>query len=155
MGADDLGPDVKPRHTVTVNSFEMAKTLVTVEQYKVCVDAKACTVPSAGPDCNWGVPGRGKHPVNCVDWQQAQTFSAWEGGRLPTEAEWEYAARSGGRDQKYPWGDSPPTCEKAVFKGCGTGTAPVCSKPAGNTAQGLCDAAGNVWEWMEDRYHPS
>jgi formylglycine-generating enzyme required for sulfatase activity len=90
-----------------------------------------------------------------VDWNQAKTFSAWVGGRLPSEAEWEYAARSAGKDRKYPWGDEDATCERAVISGCGSATAPVCSKPAGNTQQGLCDMAGNAWEWVQDWYHGS
>jgi len=155
MGADDLS-DTKPPHQVTVQAFQIAKTLVTVAQYKVCVAAGACTVPDAGDYCNWGVPGREQHPVNCVDWDQARAFSAWAGGRLPSEAEWEYAARSGGQAWKYPWGDAAATCETAVIAGCSAGgTAPVCSKPAGNTKQGLCDMAGDVWEWVQDWYHDS
>ena len=156
MGADDVGSDAQPRHQVTVKSFQMAKALVTVAQYKACVDAGACTAPETGGYCNWGVSGRDQHPINCVDWNQAQAFSSWAGGRLPSEAEWEYAARSGGKDWKYPWGDAEATCETAVISGCtGNGTAPVCSKPAGNTKQGLCDMAGNVWEWVQDWYHDS
>jgi formylglycine-generating enzyme required for sulfatase activity len=80
------------------------------------------------------------------------------GYRLPTEAEWEYAARSAGRHGVYPWGDKPATCDRAVgaIPGCGTeGPLPVCSKPAGNTDAGLCDMAGNVLEWVEDVYHSS
>lgn len=156
MGADDLGEyGAQPRHEVEIRPFEMAKTLVTVEQYKACVDAGACTTPAAVGRCNWGVSGHEKHPMNCVDWEQARKFSAWAGGRLPTEAEWEYAARSGGKEQKYPWGDEDPTCERAVSMGCGSGTEPVCSKPVGNTEQGLCDMAGNVEEWVEDCHHDS
>ena len=96
-------------------------------------------------------------PVNCVDWHSAAAFCAWSGGRLPTAAEWEYAARSGGRDQRYPWGDDAPTCERVVMRdeevGCGRGFGQVwrvCSKPAGNTTQGLCDMIGNVDEWVSD-----
>ena len=98
--------------------------------------------------------------MNCLDWQQAVDFCAWAGGRLPSEAEWEYAARSGGPSSsyKYPWGNDAATCTYAVMDdggyGCGTGrTWSVCSKPAGNTSQGLCDMSGNVWEWVEDWYH--
>jgi iron(II)-dependent oxidoreductase len=100
------------------------------------------------------------HPVNCVDWQQAVDFCERAGGRLPSEAEWEYAARSGGQDITYPWGNAAATCDDAVYDdtgsndGCGTGrTWAVCSKTAGNTTQGLCDMAGNVWEWVQDWSH--
>jgi iron(II)-dependent oxidoreductase len=138
----------------------MTKTQVTVEQYKACVDAGVCTAPDTGDYCNWGQSDRGKHPINCVDWHQAQAYAKWAGGRLPTEAEWEYAARSGGRDWKYPWGNENATCERAVMYdgdlGCGReSTWPVCSKPRGNTTHGLCDMAGNVWEWVQDWYHDS
>ena len=160
MGADDVGPDARPRHRVAVRTFQMAKTLVTVEQYKACVDAGACAAPNTGAFCNWGQTGRERHPINCVDWNQAQAFSSWAGGRLPSEAEWEYAARSAGKDWKYPWGDEHATCERAVMNdrglGCGrNSTWPVCSKPVGNTEQGLCDMAGNAWEWTQDWYHNS
>ena len=155
-GADDGWSFAKPIHQVAVKPFQMAKTLVTVAQYKACVDAGACAAPATGGYCNWGVAGRDQHPVNCVDWNQAQAFSAWAGGRLPSESEWEYAARSAGKDWKYPWGDEAATCETAVISGCTSGgTAPVCSEPAGNTKQGLCDMAGNVWEWVQDWYHDS
>jgi len=86
------------------------------------------------------------------------------GGRLPSEAEWEYAARSGGQDITYPWGDDEATCDYAVIfsnepgiddpYGCGLHHEwPVCSKPAGNTAQGLCDMAGNAYELVQDYMH--
>jgi formylglycine-generating enzyme required for sulfatase activity len=151
-----------PLHTVTVPTFELTATEVTVAQYQVCVnDGGACTAPATGTTCNWNDPGYEDHPVNCVDWNQARDFCAWAGGRLPTEAEWEYAARSTGPSSSftYPWGNSTATCSYAVMNdgsgsGCGTGrTWSVCSKPAGNTGQGLCDMAGNVWEWVEDDYH--
>ncbi|HOS60838.1 MAG TPA: formylglycine-generating enzyme family protein [Myxococcota bacterium] len=161
MGSEDGDSDEMPVHIVMVPTFEMGKTQVTVDQYRACVDAGACTAPSTSEWCNWGQSDRGKHPINCVDWNQAQAFATWAGGRLPSEAEWEYAARSGGGDCKYPWGDEDATCERAVMNdgsgyGCGRdSTWPVCSKPSGDTTQGLCDMAGNVWEWVQDWYHDS
>jgi formylglycine-generating enzyme required for sulfatase activity len=152
MGADDRG-DAKPRHQVTVKAFQLSKTLVTADQYGRCVADGKCVKPSCG--------SRGDdHPVVCVSWDQAQAFARWAGGRLPSEAEWEYAARSGGKEKKYPWGADEQVCERAVFGSGGSGcasssTRPVCSKPAGNTEQGLCDMAGNVWEWTQDWWHDS
>ena len=94
-------------------------------------------------------------PVMCVDWFQAQQFARWVGGRLPTDTGWEYAARSAGKKRLYPWGDSEPACDQAAYNGekCGVMTTrAVCSSPRGNTDHGLCDMAGNVGEWVEDRY---
>ena len=159
MGDDSSAyADEKPAHSVTVPSFEMLRTEFTVSQYGECVTAGSCTEPGTGTNANWNDPGYEDHPVNYIDWQQAVDFCTWAGGRLPSEAEWEYAARSGGLDQTYPWGNDPVSCTYAVMyegsNGCGTGrTWAVCSKEAGNTAQGLCDMAGNTWEWVQDWYH--
>lgn len=148
--------DASPAHEVSLKAFEMSRTDVTVEQYARCVSAGRCTTPASGVNCNWGKPGRERHPVNCVSWEQAVRYAGFVGARLPTEAEWEYAAASGGRSNKYPWGGEEPACGLAVMGGCDTeGTMPVCSRPAGNTAQGLCDMAGNVWQWTRDKYSGS
>ncbi|MFO8071276.1 MAG: formylglycine-generating enzyme family protein [Polyangia bacterium] len=158
MGSTEGNSNETPVHEVTVPGFEMTKTEVTVSQYAECVAASVCSEPDTGSDCNWNESGYEDHPVNCVDWNQAVAFCEWVGGRLPSEAEWEYAARGGGQDITYPWGDETATCDYAVMydggNGCGTGrTWSVCSKTAGNTDQGLCDMAGNVWEWVQDWYH--
>ena len=141
---------------VSLGAFEISKTEVTVAQYRACWDAGACTKPKTGYSYNWGVSGRDNHPINGVDWKQATTFAEWAGGRLPTGDEWTYAATSGGQSWAYPWGDEPATCDRAIMsdggRGCGEGhTWPVCSKPAGNSRQGVCDLAGNVWEWTAER----
>ncbi len=156
MGAAAWGPI----HRVKVRSFDMTKTEVTVSQYRECVAAGQCAEPESGSKCdNWNESGYENHPVNYVDWYKAKAFCEWAGGRLPSEAEWEYAARSGGKAIEYPWGKAPPSCSYAVIHddgeaGCGTDrTMTVCSKTDGNTEQGLCDMAGNVWEWVEDRFH--
>ena len=94
--------------------------------------------------------------MNRITWDEAVTYSAWIGGRLPTEAEWEYAATSEGTPSIYSWGDDAPDCTLAVMQengvdGCGQGgSVPVCSIVAGNTVQGLCDMTGNLVEWTQD-----
>ena len=172
MGSNSGDKDEKPLHQVKVSTFRMSETEATVTQYRACVDAGKCSSRhlegyespakkyTQSKYCNWSHSGRGTHPMNCIDWNQARAFCKWAGGRLPSEAEWEYAARSGGRSWKYPWGNEAATCSRAVMSqggyGCGKDrTWPVCSKTAGNTTQGLCDMAGNVWEWTEDCWHGS
>jgi formylglycine-generating enzyme required for sulfatase activity len=98
-------------------------------------------------------PGFERHPVNEVTWSGARAYCAWRGARLPTEAEWEAAAR--GRDgRRYPWGDAPPTAARAVFGRRSNETEPVGSRPAGATPEGVHDLAGNVAEWTSTLYRP-
>ena len=109
MGSDDeeAYDSEQPVHQVQVSTFWMAESEVTVAQYQRCVDAGVCTEPSIGSEyCTWGKSGYENHPVNCVDWGQARTFSRWVGGDLPTEAQWEYAAR-GGQSFRYAGSDNP------------------------------------------------
>ena len=124
MGSEAIDfNDTKPIREVAIKTFDMSKTAVTVEQYAECVIKGGCTEAATGDNCNWGAPGRALHPVNCVDWDQASAYAKFKGARLPSESEWEYAATSGGKSQKYPWGNDEPTCEKAVMYGNGNSVA--------------------------------
>lgn len=161
MGSVSGMPNERPVRRMSVADFELSVTEVTVAQYRRCVEIGVCTEPGPGRDCNWNREGVDDHPINCVDYEQATAFAKWAGGRLPTEVEWEYAAKSGGQDSAYPWGNDSATCQRAIMddpasgSGCGKGsTLPVCSKPAGNSVQGLCDMAGNVREWTSSEYVP-
>ena len=165
MGSNNGEESEKPVHRVTLTKdFALDRTEVTLAAYTLCQKAGVCVAYTSGywsgkeqddVGCNWDSRGREDHPMNCVDWSQAAAYCGWAGKRLPTEAEWEFAARSGGRAQAWPWGVQAADCTRAVMNdgkpACGREqTSPVCSKPAGNSAQGLCDLVGNVWEWAAD-----
>jgi len=165
MGGEDGDLDETPIHDVVVPTFEMLKTEVTLGQYVACMDAGMCSQPLDGENgCEWNPEGRDDQPVNCVTWYQAQDYCGWVGGRLPSEAEWEFAARSRGKDTLYPWGNEEATCDYAIMEDpvypgmcCGIeGLWDVCSRsPWGDSEQGLCDLAGHLWEWNQDWYHAS
>ena len=148
----------RPIHPVSVPTFEIARTEVTVSQYLQCMFANVCDTP-LNLDSNVNTPGRAAHPINALSWEEAIEFANFVGARLPTEAEWEYVARFGHFDDRYPWGSEAPSCAYAHFQdglqgeGCGQGsTAPVCSSPAGESTLGVCDLSGNVSEWLADGY---
>lgn len=134
---------------------------VTVAEYAECVRRQQCSEPKpfidsvlTSPSCNWNAPKADHHPINCVSWQQAHSYCASVGKELPTEAQWETAARGGpsGSRGAYPWGSSYPTDADACWNISNTrkGTCPVASFPA--TSLGLRDMAGNVSEWVFDWY---
>ncbi len=169
MGSTDADqnaqPDERPQHRVRMSAFCIDRTEVTVAQYRAC---QGCAPPQTGGSCNWGQRDREDHPINCVDWNQADTFCRAQGKTLPTEAQWEYAAR--GTDGRiWPWGNEPPTATLANLCGpeCvranpgfialpgfgddGFGqTSPVGHFPAGAAPSGALDMVGNVWEWTLD-----
>jgi hypothetical protein len=144
----DCSDSEKPYREVTLSAFEMDETEVTQGAYKNCVDGGSCRAPN----CDWSTDSkRPTHPVVCVDWNDAKTYCEWAGKRLPTEAEWEKAAR-GTDGRVYPWGKEAPTCSLVNFSGCVETTKAVGSTPQGDSPYGLKDMAGNVWEWVADRY---
>jgi len=189
MGADDGDTDEIPVHQVTVAGFCIDRTEVTVAMYTECVSGSQCTPAWKTADwpgidvedqkfdsqfCDGELPDHGEHPINCVDWNQAGTYCRAIGKRLPTEEEWEYAAR-GTDGRKYPWGNAEPDASmlnslgpesaamgermgrpgwKPMFDDSDgwEATAPVGSYPAGASPFGVLDMAGNVWEWTSSGY---
>ncbi|MGK4002846.1 SUMF1/EgtB/PvdO family nonheme iron enzyme [Sorangium sp. So ce1036] len=195
MGSDD--PTFKlwqPAHKVTLDTFCIDVHEVTAGDYRACSDKGECKRPPPVPDfpkadgvsdaahretlealaelCTFGKPALARHPINCVPWSLADAYCAVQGKRLPTEAEWEYAAR-GSDGRKFPWGDEPG--DHTFMNACGAectrwerarglpvsqrmyeaddgyfGTAPVGSFPKGKTRFGAHDVVGNVWEWTAD-----
>lgn len=192
MGSDATDPraepDERPEHEVTLRPFCLDVTEVTVAQYRRCTQevrhGVTCRPAPAGVAwmgadvrfwtrfCNGGRSDRDDHPINCVDWRAADTYCRWAGGALPTEAQWELAAR-GAEGRTYPWGDAPPDATR--LNACGAecramarrlgrpwpalhedddgaeATAPVGLFRKGATPEGVLDLAGNVREWVQDR----
>lgn len=120
---NDLWPNERPAHEVDLAAFAIDRYEVTTSAYSFCVEAGKCTVPLKGADCNYQKEDRGNHPINCVTWEQASAFCAWAEKRLPTEQEWERAARRQNPSNEaavprpyqgnYPWGEQPPTARLA------------------------------------------
>jgi formylglycine-generating enzyme required for sulfatase activity/serine/threonine protein kinase len=199
MGSDDkdASDDEKPAHQVTLSSYCIDLYEVTTAEYKACSDVGECKRAPTEVEwkdiraferkpfsrlCNANVAAHATHPINCVDWEMANQYCAWQKKRLPTEAEWEFAAR-GPDGRRYPWGDEAP--DKTHMNACGKecliwgakngvdmayggkgmypdddgfpSTAPVGSFVAGKSRYGLYDVVGNVWEWTSDwdgKYEP-
>jgi formylglycine-generating enzyme required for sulfatase activity/uncharacterized membrane protein YfcA len=191
MGDAEGFPDELPVTPVTVRSFCLDATEVTVSAYAACARDGLCTPAHARAEwstlrtletnqwaelCNRDRPERGDHPVNCVVWDQGERYCTARGLRLPSEAEWEYAARGGDEARRFPWGDALPTGQLANLCGteCGPvisairgswsplhgdddgwpATAPVGSFPRGDARWGHHDLTGNVCEWVKGRYCP-
>ncbi len=154
MGSESGESDESPVHTVYLDAFYMDVYEATNAFYALCVEAGACTAPhsegSSTRSSYYGDSTYDENPVINVDWNQAQNFCEWRSARLPSEAEWEKAARGRLEGKLYPWGDQEPECSWVNFSGCEGDTVKVGSYPA--NGYGLFDMAGNVWEWVMDWY---
>lgn len=183
MGSESGGSIEMPQHPVTLRGYWISRTEVTRGEYRKFVDGGGYDAPgywsAAGwawltttrrcaprywaAEQDWGTGAfiqTDQHPVVGVSYYEAEAFCRWAGGRLPTEAEWEKAARWDGHPRDYPWGDKwhPARCNSWEDDNTLGGgyharqTAPVSSYPSGASPYGLDDMAGNVWEWCSDWY---
>jgi serine/threonine-protein kinase len=168
MGSEDGADDEKPIHTVYLDAFWIDQTEVTNAMYARCVNAGVCDSPNAiesyTRNSYYGNADFDNYPVIFVSWDNANNYCSWADRRLPTETEWEKAAR-GENANVYPWGD---TFDGSLVNFCDTNcslgwkndsfddgfadTSPVGYYPAGASPYGALDMAGNVWEWVADWY---
>ncbi|MBN2497153.1 MAG: SUMF1/EgtB/PvdO family nonheme iron enzyme [Deltaproteobacteria bacterium] len=163
-GTDDGDKNARPAETVWLQTFYMDQLEVTVAQYDACVKAGKCKPAKT----NYSDFSRPRQPKVGLSWYHARDYCAAQGKHMPTEAEWEKAAR-GSDGRPYPWGDEPATCARAVIKdsrgrSCGVKKASGGRPETGRTFEvgsrppnpyGLYDMAGNAWEWVADWYAPS
>ena len=150
-------PHELPPRVVQIRAFDLDQREVTAGDYRACVKAGGCTPPGESSSCPWADPGKTDNPIACVSWEQARTYCAWARKRLPSEAEWEWAARGGPASRLFSWGNE---YDWMHANGLGVGgrdvwpqASPVRSFPP-NT-YGLHDMEGNAAEWVEDCYHDS
>jgi formylglycine-generating enzyme required for sulfatase activity len=162
IGGCVAGKDT-PLHPVYLDAYVIDKYEVTNLQYRTCVNAKVCRAPLSSTSKTrkqyFSQRTYDYHPVLFVSQENARTYCQWAGGRLPTEAEWEKAARGPIDTRTWPWGEEFPNCERANFTDdrtrkwviCAPDTQRVGSHPAGASPYGAMDMAGNVFEWVQDR----
>ena len=166
MGRMDGAGDEQPAHEIAVQRYSIDRYPVTNAQF-----AEFLTARGPGTDMRWydhddpdahihrserrwtADAGYERHPAIEVTWAGARTYCAWRGKRLPTEAEWEHAAR-GTDGRRYPWGNELPDKSRAQFDAGYHNTAPVDAHPAGASPYGAHDMAGNAWEWVSTLYRP-
>jgi formylglycine-generating enzyme required for sulfatase activity len=155
-----IGPGTSirgPMHTVYLDSYQIMRHEVTNWQYMQCVIQQGCSGLMYGYSYSrnsyYGNPNYVDYPVLWNTWYMANQYCAWAGGRLPTEAEWEKAARGASDTRDYPWGNQDIDCTRANYDlSCLGDTAMVGSYPAGSSPYGAMDMIGNVWEWVNDWY---
>ena len=145
----------EPPHKIYLDAFWIDQTEVTNGMYAQCVQAGDCAVPvsikSYTHESYFGNSQFDKYPVLFVTWDDAKAYCKWAGRRLPTEAEWEKAAR-GTDERTYPWGNDLPNDNAVNYRHARLDTIPVGSIPKGASPYGVLDMAGNVWEWVSDWY---
>jgi len=166
MGSAEGSDDEQPVHTVALDALWIDQTEVTNAQFATFLndrgnreesgetwldlDDESCLIEQVGGEFRPKI-GYADHPVMEVSWYGAAAYCEWAGARLPTEAEWEYAAR-GPEGYTYPWGTRDPACDLAQYNDCSGRTVPVGSLPDGASWCNALDMAGNVWEWVADWY---
>jgi formylglycine-generating enzyme required for sulfatase activity len=169
MGSENWSGSEKPAHTISLGAYYIDQFEVTTAAFAEFLNEAGNQIEGVAGDAHWveendpdlhihrveGIwqadPGRENHPMNEVTWFGARAFCEWRDARLPTEAEWEKAAR-GPDGRTYPWGEAEPTCEMANFAGCNYDSVPVDSYPEWVSPYGAYNMAGNVHEWTADWY---
>ena len=165
-GFDCFYADELPLHAVYLDYYYIDKYEVTNRRYAAflnfrgandcgpydrCIDVADTQITLQGGQYDV-VAGYEDHPINAVTWYGAEAYCAYAGQRLPTEAEWEKAARGSGDTRAFPWGDEDPSCTLVNYRNCVGGTSAVGSYPLGASPYGVMDMSGNLKEWVNDWY---